>query len=108
MTTLTRTLIAVGAVALLAACAIWFAGYQWAGHACTYGGRGEALLDTREGSIAIVADSCRAVSTSGVVREVPLSDWHWNGHALVSATLGVVAIGGAAVTRWRRPQGLRA
>lgn len=108
MTTSTRALIAVGAVALLAACAIWFAGYQWAGDACTYGGRGEALLDTREGSIAIVGDSCRAVSTSGVVREVPLSDWQWNGPALVSATLGALAFGGATATRWRRPRGLRA
>lgn len=103
MTTLTKTLVVLGVLALLAAPLIWFAGYQWAGRECIEGGRGADLLNGREGSIEIVGDSCRATTPSGQVREVPLSEWQRNGPALVAATAGAVALGAAAATGWRRP-----
>jgi hypothetical protein len=107
MTTLTKASIVLGAVALLAAAAIWFAGYQWAGRECIEGGRGADLLNGREGSIQIVGDSCRATTTSGEVRQVPLSEWQWDGPALAAAAVGVVALAAAAAPGWRRPRGLR-
>lgn len=102
MTTLTKTLIALGILSLLAAPVIWFAGYQWAGRECIEGGRGADLLNGAEGSIEIIGNSCRATTPSGEVREVPLSEWQWEGPALGAAAVGAVALGAAAATGWRR------
>ncbi len=107
MTTLTKASVVLGAVAMLAAAAIWFAGYQWAGHGCIEGGRGADLLNGKEGSIEVIGGSCRATTNSGKVREVPLSEWQWDGPALAVAAVGVMAFAAAAATGWRRPQGLR-
>lgn len=108
MTTLTRTLIVLGVLALLAGSLIWFGGYQWAGRECIEGGRGADLLNGREGSIQIVGDSCRATTPSGQVREVPLSDWQWDGPALGAATAGALALGAAAASGWRRRPAVQA
>jgi hypothetical protein len=103
LTIMTKTLVACGLLALLTAPVIWFAGHQWAGRECFEGGRGADLLDGAEGSIEIVGDACRATSPSGEVREVPLSEWQWNGAALTVAAAGAAVLGGAVATGGRRP-----
>jgi hypothetical protein len=99
--TMSRILIVIGVLALLAAPVIWFAGYQWAGHECIEGDRGAALLNGAEGSIEIVDGQCRATTVGGDVRAASLSDWQWDGAALAVAAAGAVFLVGAAATGGR-------